>query len=358
MRRVLLLLVVALVTAGLYGAHARSSAVTADGGRISAPAMTAEISAIAHTPVLQCYLGAIAQNGFVSGAGADTVSQSATAAWTNLRVQGLVIDSYVHHRYKYVPSSAALTNATMAFEDEMIAAAHQYSLTCPGTAAQALAAMPAELRRAEVLDQANSLYLLTQLKSTVPLTLASMENYYHKHLADFRSTCVSLALVPRAKVPAFTKAVRRGESVAALARQFSADASAKKGGAYGCYSATSSSYSSVEKDIKGVPLNHYGPEISYDGGLYGLYVAPTSITQASFASVAGTILNDLRSANAAVASKVTQALLYYSAVSVDPSLGQWGQSSNGVGVSALTVPSTTDVTAATLLAGTTAPTYR
>ena len=358
MRRVLLLLFVALVTAGLYGAHARSSAITADGATVSAPALTAEISAIAHTPVLQCYLGAIAQNGFVSGAGADTVSQSATAAWTNLRVEGLVIGSYVRHRYKYVPSNAALSQATTAFEDEMTAAAHQYSLTCPGTAVQALAAMPAELRRAEILDQANSLYLLSQLKSTVPLTLTSMKKYYNEHLSSFRSTCVALALVPRAKVPAFTAAMHRGESVAALARQFSADASAKKGGAYGCYTATSSSYSAVEHDIKGVALHHYSSEISYDGGLYGLYVAPTSISLASFSSVAPTIVNDIRSANATVANKVTQALLYYSAVSVDPSLGLWSQTSSAVGVSALLAPSTTEVTAATLLAGTTAPTYR
>lgn len=358
MRRVLLLLVVALVTAGLYGDHARSPAISADGMTVSTPAITAEISAIAHTPVLQCYLGALAQNGFVSGAGADTVSQSAVAAWTNLRVEGLVIGAYVHKRYKYVPTNAALAQATTAFDDEMTAAAHQYSLTCPGTAVQALSAMPAELRHAEILDQANSLFLLTQLKSTVPLTLASMKNYYNKHQSSFRSTCVSLALVPRAKVPAFTAALHRGESVSALARKYSADASAKKGGAYGCYNATSSSYSAVEHDIKGVPLNHYGSEISYDGGLYGLYVAPTRITLASFSSVAATILNDLRTANATAANKVTQTLLYYSAVSIDPSLGIWAQTSTGVGVSAAIVPSTTDVAASTLLAGTTAPIYR
>jgi hypothetical protein len=240
----------------------------------------------------------------------------------------------------------------------MTAAEHEYSLSCPGTSVQAVSAMPAALRTAEIENQANSLYLLSRLKNTTPLTLASMKAYYAKHMADFHEVCVSLALVPRAKVGAFTAAEHRGLSVAALARTFSADSSARNGGAYGCYSATSSAYATVEHDIAGVALNHYSAEISYDGGLYGLYVAPTSVKTASFNSVASTILSDLRTANATVANKVTQALLYFSAVSIDPTLGLWSSTSAGVTVSSLLVPSTADVPAATLLGATTAPVYQ
>ncbi len=358
MRRVLIFIVVALVVGALYGYHVGSTGVSVNGQAVSARALNDEIAAVHNTPVLQCYLGALAQNGFQSGAGGATVSQAATSIWANMRIDGMTIASYVQNQLHYRPTAAELSSAQNAFESELTVLAAQYSLKCPGTAAQAVAAMPANLRRSEILDQADSLYLLKQLKSTVPLTPAEFAKYYRTHLSSYQSVCVSIALVPAAKVLTFVKEENAGVSVAALARKYSKDPSAKKGGAYGCYGPTNPSYAVVSGDVKGVALNHWTKPISYQNGAYGLFVAPTKRTTASFASVESSIVKTLQSSNGTSAQKVEQTLLYYARVVTDSALGTWVAASTGSGVAHPTLPPATDVSAASLLAATTSPTYK
>jgi hypothetical protein len=357
-RRVLLFIAGALVLGGLYGAHAGSAAVSVNGQAISASVLTNEITTINKTPVLQCYLGALARNGFQSGAGGATVGQSAASTWANLRITGLVIHSYVANQLHFVPTAAQRTNAQNTFTSELGALAAQYGLKCPGTAAQALAAMPAELRQSEIRDQADSLYLLGQLKSTVPLTPATLVKYYQAHRHNYQTVCVSIAIVPATLVPAFLKGEAAGESVATLARNYSKDPSAKKGGAYGCYAPSSSSYAVVTADVKGVALGHWTKPISFQNGTYGLFVSPTSRSLASYASVAPLILKTLQTANGSSAQKIEQALLYYSRVSIDSATGVWANHPSGSGVAAPAVPPKADVPAAALLSATTSPSYQ
>jgi len=85
-----------------------------------------------------------------------------------------------------------------------------------------------------------STYLVSRLNTTIPLTLASLRTYYKAHVSQY-DTIVSVSPGRSAQVSAFSAAEAKGESVAALAKQFSSDASAKKGGAYGCFAPSSSS---------------------------------------------------------------------------------------------------------------------
>jgi len=357
-RRVLAFLLAALLVAAGFGIHSRSQAIAVNGTSVSAPEITAELATLSHTPTVQCFFGALAQNGFSSAAGADSVSPTAVAAWLKLRVEGLAIASYVKSAYHYVPSSAALATATSALEGELTQAAVQNSLNCPGSSTSALAALPAPLRRAEVAEQADSMFLLTKLKTTIPLTASSIASYYRAHRSSYRTYCISVALVPITKAKAFQNAVHAGQTTAQVARRFSIDPSGKKGGAYGCYSPSNSVYPQVSSDVKGLKKNQWSTPFAYNNSADVLYVVPTSMTTAPLRDVAASIVAAIQSQNAKSASAVEASLLYYAQVSIDDSLGLWTLTSAGPTVGALTTPATANVTSPTLFTATTAPKYQ
>ncbi len=358
MRRVILFLVVALIGAGWYGVTGSTTALAVNGTSVSGSTLQAELTAISTHPALQCYLSSLAGVGIVPGAGRDTVTAAGAVAWSNFRVEGLAIDEYVRTYLKYRVSAADLATATNSLEGELDQAASQTSHNCPGTPAQALAEMPAEMRRAQIEDQAASVYLVGKLNSTIPLTASAIHQYYLSHRARYDTLCVSIAVVAPANLAAFTAAQKRGTSVAALAHQFSVDASAARGGAYGCYAPTSSSYASVRSDIATATLGHFSTtplSISYNNGTYALFVAPTKETVTPFAAAQALVISDIQSANATGANAVKANLLYAAAVAVDPAYGRWGLASSGPQIFAPGVPgdsgpgTTTQLTSAATL---------
>ncbi len=361
MRRLIVLLVVALVGAGVYGASSLSSGVSADGAQVSGSTLRAELSAIASTPTLQCYLSGLSRATYAPGAGGDSLGASGAAAWANLRLEGLAITSYVQSHFHFRATASQLAVATSSLEAELTQAALTNQLTCPGTSTQALAAMPTEMRRAEIDAQAASLYLISRLNTTVPLTATAMRTYFDAHRSNYDTLCVSVAVVIPSRTAAFATAQAGGASVAALARQFSVDSSRTRGGAYGCYGPTSSSYASVRADVGTTPLNTFPRTPQYvtlSGATYALYVAPTKRTPTSFSKAAGAVLADLRNLNAASANTVKDTILYRASVAIDPAVGRWGLSSSGPMVFPPATPSTADVSAPTILAGTTPAVYK
>ena len=348
-RRLAVLLVIALVGAGAFGLSNASSGLNVDGATLSASTFRSELAAVSATPNIQCYLSYLAQVGMTSGAGGGSVVATGTAAWSNLRVEGIAIVQYVREKFRYVPDAAALKLATSSLEGELTQAA---STHCPGTSAQALGAMPSEMRTAEITAQAASLYLVSQLNSTIPLNLASMQTYYQAHRASYDTICVSVALVPPSLVTSFTSAQTAGASVAALAKKFSIDPSGRKGGAYGCYPPTSTSYAAVRSDVATTALNKFPTTPLSDtvnGTTYALYVAATKRSATPFNIASSAVLSDIRTLNASSANNVKQTILYHAAVSIDPAYGRWGLSSSGPSVFAPSVPSSNDVDGASTL---------
>jgi len=337
---------VALLGAGVYGLTSASSGISVSGASVGGAAFRAELNAIASTPTLQCYLSALSASNFGQGAGGATMSASGAAAWTTMRVEGLAIGQYVHEHFGYVASAKDLTLATSSLEGEMTSAASQSQLNCPGTSAQALAAMPADMRQAQLEAQAASLYLLSKLNSTIPLTVASMKTYYAQHISSYDTICVSIALVAPTQIAAFTKAQAGGASVSELAKNFSSDPSAAKGGAYGCYPPTSGAYANVRADVGSTPLNTFPTSplsVSANGATYALYVAPTQRTTTPFAQAQAAVLADLQHLNATSASTVKENILYRAAVEVDPAFGRWGLSTSGPSVFAMATPPSAQV---------------
>lgn len=333
MRRVILFLVLAVVGAGWYGLAGSSIALAVNGDSLSQSQFHAELRAFASNPGLFCYMSSLANTAMAQpGAGNDSITAAGETAWANLRVEGIAIDQYVTQTLKHHPSTAELATATTSLQGELSQAAAQTSNTCAGTPAQALAAMPAELRRAQIEEQASSMYLVSRLNSTIPLTAAAIQAYYQSHQSRYDRICVAVAVVSPNNLSAFAASQAQGLSVAALAKKYSVDASGKNGGAYGCFSPSSTNYSTVRNDVGTTPVGHFSSSpqsISYNGGTYALYVAATSKTPTPFAQAQGVVISDIQASNAASANSVKATILYAAAVALDPAYGRWGLGSNG-----------------------------
>jgi hypothetical protein len=356
-RRLLVLLIVAFVGAGAFGVWSATSSVKVDAATLSASTVRAELSAIASSSTLDCYLTALSPASYAAGAGTTSVAASGAAAWTNLRVEGMAIENYVTSKFHYVASASDLAQAKSSLEGEMTQSATSNQLNCPGTSAQALAAMTDEMRTAEIKAQADSVYLLTKLNSTIPLTAANITKYYNAHVSDYDTICVSVAVVRTSDLAAFAKDASAGMSVANLASKYSLDSSKTKGGAYGCYPPTSSAYATVRADVASTPLNTFPTTpraISSNGVTYALFVAPTKRSTTPFAEAEGAVVTDLQALNASSANTLKQQILFRAAIKVDPALGRWGLTSSGPMVVAPATPPAADVNSTSLL--TTPPT--
>ena len=349
MRRLVALLVIALIGATLFGLSINSSGISVNGSTVSGSTVRNELAVIDTHPTLACYVALLSTTSFAPGAGGSSVTAAAAAAWANLRVEGLAIDDYATTTLKYHPDAAELANAKTSLEGELSSASQESSTPCKGTSAQALAEMSTEMRNFEVASQAASLDLVARLNTTIPLTVASMKKYYATHTSDY--ICASVAVVDPAQVAAFDASEKAGMSVAALAEKFSADPSGRKGGAYGCFGPSSSSYSGVRTATISNPLNTFSttPEqITYDGQTAALFVARTTTT---FAKAEDAILSDLENANATGANTEKESILYYhSAIAIDPSFGRWGLNTTGPAVFAPALPSSGAVGAETIAA--------
>ncbi len=365
MRRLVALFVVALVGAALYGLSGSSSGVSVNHDTVSGYTLDSELAAISHNNSLQCYLTALDPNDFAPGAGGYSIKAAGAAAWANLRVEGLAIDQYVASTYHYHPSAAELASAKTSLVSELQAAEVQTQSTssplkCPGTAADALAEMPSEMRSAEIQSQATSQYLVNKIKTAIPLTASAMKKYYNEHVSDYDTLCVSIALVLPADVTAFDSSEAAGMSVAALAKKYSQDPSSAKGGTYGCYAPSNSSYAGVRADVGAEGLDQFSttPQyIEYNSAEYGLFVAVTKRTVTPYAKASQAVLADLQSLNAEAASSEKNELLQEAAVYVDPAFGQWGVSSTGPGVLGSTSPAKSGVPGASRLSASATTSY-
>ena len=345
MRRIVALLVFSLLGATFYGLSNTSSGISVNGTALSNADFRGELSAISTHPLLQCFITALDPVNFARGAGGTTIAATGAAAWADLRVEGIAIDQYVAKQFRFHPTAAVLAQAKASLEGELTQAATSRGLPCAsGSPVAALAAMPSAMRTFEIHAQASSLFLLSQLNSTVTLDTASMKAYYASHVANYDTICVSVAIVSPTSVATFDAAEAQGLSVAALARKYSLDTSSSaRGGAVGCFAPSSTSYASVRADTLATPLNTFPktPQlIAQNGQQYALFAAATKRTTTPFAQAQAIVLADLQSLNATSANRVKQSILFQAAVAVDPAFGRWGLNTTGPTVFAPATPAT------------------
>ena len=346
----------AVLGAGWYGLAGSPAAVAVNGSAVSPVEFRAELAAFNAHPGLYCYVSSLINAAITKpGAGRDTITAASEVQWMNLRLEGIAIDRYVATVLHHVPSAAELSSARAALEGELTQAATHASQNCAGTAAQAVAQMPAAMRQAQVEDQASSAYLLSKLNATIPLTASNIRAYFAAHHANYDTLCIAVAIVPQSSLSAFAASQAKGMSVAALAKKYSADpVTAAKGGAYGCVAPNSSAFASVRSDVGAAALGHFPasplPYTPTQGGpTYGLFVAATSKEPSTFAAAQGAVISDIQTQNASTGNSVKSNILYAAAVSVDPAYGRWGLSASGPSVFAPALPNDTGPATSTQL---------
>lgn len=362
MRRLIALMAVAAVGAFVFGVSGASSGLRVGAATVSASTMRAELAAIQASRPLQCYLTALAQQSFSPGSGGATLSASGAAAWTGLRVEGLAVEQYVAARFGARPSAAAVAAQAPLLESQLAQAAQASSLSCPGSPAVALAAMTPEMRTAQLRAEAASVVLSSHLGAYIATTTASLRAYYAQHPTQYDTLCVSAAVVPPSQIAAFQAMEKTGASIAALVARFSIDPQSKAaGGAIGCFAPSNQVYATVRSDLVNTTIGAFASspvQINYGGTTMALFVTATKVTPTPFASAAPRVLADVTALDTTSATSAKEQILYRAHVSIDPSLGRWGLSSSGPGVFSPGTPAASDVTGASILAGTHGATYK
>ena len=326
-RRVVVLLVVALVGAGFAGRLVGADAVRAGHLSISSSTFRAQIAVLASSPVYSCYLqselgGIIQSNGVVSPSG--------STEWAKVQVEALAFESLLASKYHWHPSNKELGQALAGllndFDQSASALAASSGTGCGPTATVAFSKLPKWFQRSEVLRNAASIALLQRIGTVTPLTQSGVAGFFAAHRSAYDTICISIAFVPSAQFRTFEKTRTSGATVASLARAFSADPSAKKGGAYGCLAPGSTSYSSVRRFVLNEPLNQFSPRYQpqqTQNGIYLLYVAATKRTPNSLAGAFKQVIADIQGENSNSAALAERHYLQISNVAVDPALGRW-----------------------------------
>lgn len=345
MRRIVALLVIAFLGATLYGLSNSSSGISVNGVTVSNATFRSELAVISSNANLDCHITALNPVSYSPGAGGSSIAATGAAAWANLRVEGLAIVKFVTDHLNYHATPASLAAAKTSLESEMTQAVASHQYRCSGAAASylALAAMPAEMRNAQIEAQDASLYLVSKLNATIPITPDSLRAYYAAHLSSYDTICVSIALVAPTSVNAFLAERSAGTSVAELAKKYSIDPSSARGGAYGCFAPTNSSFSLVRNDTFSTALNTFSTTPVPNRTSSVLFVAPTKRTVTPFATAEAAVLTDIQNANAASANVQREQILYHAAIGVDPAFGRWALTSTGPSVFASAIPAMVDV---------------
>ena len=85
MRRLVALLVIALLGATLYGLSNTSSGLSVNHSTLAGSTLRGELAAISTNPTLGCYVDLLDEASFAPGAGGASMNATGAAAWTNLR---------------------------------------------------------------------------------------------------------------------------------------------------------------------------------------------------------------------------------------------------------------------------------
>jgi len=342
MRRIVILLLVLAGVATAAGIESQRAAVSIDSSHISDSAFRNSVQVLANNKVARCYFSSIYSVRLHSGAARDSVTSTTAAQWTNTLIDSFAISAYAKQHH-FAQSTALLKLTKQALVSELSAQAKALNLQCPGTATEALRALPVSVQNLLVRSTAASQELVRQLGSSVALTMPNLLKYYQAHQSSYDTLCIAVAVVSPTQLASFHADQAKGLSVKALVAKYSIDAQSKaKGGSLGCYPPANSSYSTVRTDVAGEALNAFGASpraITYNGATDGLYVAVTSRKVNSFTAVEQLVATDLQAQNSTSATSLQSTLLYKAAVAIDPALGRWGLANSGPQVFVPGVPS-------------------
>jgi foldase protein PrsA len=337
-RRIVLPLALAVLIAlslGLIlGGVVASNAVVVDGANVSQSQASADLATASASPTYLCYLNASAlvrssgQTGLGSVTGSSRSSYSAVFAtsWMNQKITSMIIADEVRRRGL---SSQAQLVAERAKAD--LGSAINLTLSdvtgtqaqCKGSAAELLTSLPSSFSSWLVGTQADTEVLLAKLGG-IGLDRASLQHFYDQAPSNFDSFCVSgILAASQDSATSLRTQILNGASFASVAAASSLDTTSKaNGGAIGCFSPSSASYSSVLKDVGSLAVGQVTQPLASQNGQYVL-LSVTSRSPTPFS----TIVTEVRQAALAKDSSLAQGeiarLVQRASVDLNPRYGSW-----------------------------------
>lgn len=333
MKRLIALVVV--VAAGVVAAAFTlpDNAATVNGQSISQSALNSDLAAISSSPEYQCLLDAqvvVRSNGAaslppISGVGRGTYNTTFVDYWLTQMIDNVLVSQLAARRHP------TLTASEMAIAHRELLQSIRSTLNgvagtryeCAVQPVAVLSSLPQSFVQELVRAQAYNDALLSESPGS-GVSEAELRAYFAEHRSEFDTLCVSGILVASQSTAAQLRAqIQAGASFAQVASANSLDtASAARGGALGCFAATSSSYASVLQDVGSLTLGQVSqPLASTQGGYVLLEV--TSRTTPAFASVRDVVRRVVLAGGQKQATAVLTRAARRSPVQIDPRYGRW-----------------------------------
>jgi hypothetical protein len=196
-KRLLALIVLAMLCAGAAGCDLTPTAATVNGVSISQSQLQDQLTTVSGSAVAQCALSIEeAQSGgslpAVTGTGDATVSTQFAAFELNSLVAQMLEQGALAKRHVEV-TAADVTTARQDYEAQLEAASTQVTSPCNLTGTALVSRLP----KAFVQQQAESLAAQERLEEVVghiDVSSGALHAYYNSHLTDVTQLCLNLIL--------------------------------------------------------------------------------------------------------------------------------------------------------------------
>jgi len=345
-RRILIpitaVIVIVLALGVLLGGVTSSTAMTVNGQTISTSTIDSQLAAINASPGYTCYLkiANIIRTQSVAAAkvtpvGATSANYSSewVASWLNQQVTNTLTAQAAVKLGLPQPSAAALATAKedlLSAMDDDLSQATGTTYDCKQTAAQIFAGLPtsfvSDLVGAHAMAEA---FLVKQ--GGMPIDESSVADYYNAHTSSFDTICVSVIETTDSSVyPEVTAGLAAGTSFADLAKQYSGASNAASGGSLGCFTPSSTSYSSLTSLVGSLAAGETSG-LETVGSTDAIFHIDKR-TATPFSEVADVVRRTILANDASKATAAANALVRSSTVSVNPRYGTWTKSKAAVGV--------------------------
>lgn len=341
MKRVVILLVVLAGGIAAAAFTVPSNAATVNSQAISQSSLNADLAAISASPQYQCYLDAqiVVQTGGraslppIDGVGTGTYNSTFVSYWLTRMINATLVRQLAERHGASVTASdraAARTEVLQSIQGTLSqVSGSQYE--CQVSPTSVLASLPASFVNRQVEDQAYTDALLSH--GSASLGEVALRRYFAAHASEFDTICVSGILVSsQAKATQLRSQIESGTPFAQVAGANSLDtATAAKGGALGCFGATSSSYAAVRQDVGSLAVGQVTQPLASSGGNYVL-LQVTSRRPATFSKVRSAVRQAVLSSGQVRARAVLTTAAKRASVAVNPTYGQWNPAAVSRGV--------------------------
>jgi hypothetical protein len=237
-KRLLVLVAVGALSAGVSGCNLSPLAATVNGTTISQAQLQDQLTVVSNSTVAQCALTIQEAAGGgslppVAGTGQATVSTQFAAFFLNGLVQQTLEQNTLAARHAGVTASD-IAAARQDYEAQLAAAAAQVGSPCNLTGAALIARLPKAFVDQQAVSLANQ-EKLEEVAAHVDVSPAAVRAYYDSHQSEVTQLCLNLLIATdQASAQAIHDQIAGGATFAAAAQGSGVNSNSPAGGAGPC----------------------------------------------------------------------------------------------------------------------------